>query len=123
MIKLRRYIPDFVETDEEALDVEVETLDEMFALPFIKRFKEIPEFMQFSQSCRQLSYRTLLAEYRDGKEWWVVAFLYDKVDGLPEWSGGIYECEQGDFPGSMVSSSCGDEVRLKDGRILTRKSR
>ena len=97
-----------------------ETLEELIETPWIKAFMHYPEFYQFSQEGN-----CLIAEYRGGREWWVVARLKEPVENLPVWNGGIAEVWDGttklEVLGKDVQSYCGDEVRMKDGRLLKKR--
>lgn len=120
MNEIRQHIPAFVETEKGPEVMPFETLDELLVIPWVKRWREFPRFHQFSQSDRHL-----MAEFRGGREWWVVGLLSNPVEGLPVWDHGIYEVwENGiakDIPGTEVSSSGGNVVTLRDGRQLKRR--
>ena len=80
-----QYRPAYFEGFENE-EHDVSTLEELLALPFVKNFAEGPPneaFHQFS-----LDDNRLMAEYKRGKIWWVVAFLDDPAPirgGLPKW--------------------------------------
>lgn len=91
MIKFRQHIPGTIECDQ-AITGEVESLDELLNLDFIKNFSSDKDFVRFSISKhegRALNY-CLMAEVwpykkdKKGFSWWVVAYL-DNNMGLPEW--------------------------------------
>jgi hypothetical protein len=95
-IRFRQYRPAFFEgfEDEEG---SVSTLEELLALPFIRRWSDReanPGFTRFSVSWPYRdtypNYHHLMAEINDNKEWWVVAMLRGDHDHpifqtLPEW--------------------------------------
>jgi hypothetical protein len=58
-----------------------ETKEQLFEIPWIKRFRERQGFHQFS-----VSGDALMAEYACGKEWWVCGFLKHPVFTLPVWT-------------------------------------
>lgn len=67
----------------------------------------------------------LLVEHDEGRHWWVVGHLTsDTPVDLPRWEGGRYRARMADGtervlePGE-VGSSCGDELRLRDGSTAT----
>lgn len=121
MNSIRRHVPGCCSDGDEPPEiVEFNTVEQLISIPFVNSFSNGQRFHRYS-----LSDRRLMAEYRDGKEWWVVGTLKYPVAGLPEWDHGIYECWNGsaavDIPGVEVKMSCGDDVTLNDGRVLKRK--
>lgn len=92
MIRYRQYRPAFFEgfVNEEGT---VETLAELLALEFVQNFARY-NFTRFSLSDERMTPASpinLMAEYRDGKEWWVVALLWpDGELDLPKWEP-VYE--------------------------------
>lgn len=119
MNAIRQHRPAFFEGFDNAT-VEFNTLEELLAIPWVKNFSTIKGFHRFSVSDNHL-----MAEYRMGREWWVVGFLKDKNVGLPLWDHGIYEVvvdgKPQDVPGRSVAWSCGDEVGLRNGRTVKRR--
>lgn len=121
MNSIRRHIPGCCSDGDEPPEiVEFNTMEQLLSVPFVNSFSGGQRFHRYS-----LSRNHLMAEYRDGKEWWVVGTLKYPVAGLPEWDRGIYEClENGksiDIAGADVKMSCGDDVTLNDGRVLKRR--
>lgn len=116
---IRQYRPAFFEGFENET-VEFSSLKEMLEIPWVKHFSTDPTFHQFS-----ISNDNLMAEYREGREWWVVGFLKDPNVELPAWNNGLYEVwdngEPKDIPGHLVASTCGDKVVLRDGRVVERR--
>lgn len=79
MNSILQYRPAFFEgfKNERA---DFDTVEELMKVPFVKGFSEDENFFRFSVSGDHL-----LAEFRNGDEWWVVGTLKEPVDGLPEW--------------------------------------
>lgn len=61
---------------------EFETLNQLLAIDFVKHFANLPTFHRFS-----LDENRLMAEYKDGEVFWVVAMIDqpEAVD-LPTWT-------------------------------------
>lgn len=124
MSYISQHIPAFVETDSAPERAEFASLAELLAIPFVARWASDPDFYKFS-----IRDGHLLAEQRGGRSWWVIGRVSDDApDCLPRWDGGIYEVMTDDgvpleIPGADVLSSCGDVVRLKDGREMRRLRR
>lgn len=78
-MKIRQYRPAFFEGFENET-CEFSTLEEMKYIPWVKGFTEIKNFHRFSYSDNHL-----MAEYREGKEWWVVGTLSEIPEGLKKW--------------------------------------
>ena len=79
MNEITQHIPSFVETRAPPTSCEFQTLAELEAIPFVKAWKENPNFVRFS-----LSDDCLMAEMVG--EFWVVGYLKDpsSID-LPQW--------------------------------------
>jgi len=77
-----QYRPAFF-TGFENAKVEFKTKDELLNIEWVKAFAETPRFHQFSVSRYDHGQHVLMAEYREGKEWWVVGYLDDPVKDLP----------------------------------------
>lgn len=88
MILYRQYRPAFFEGFENIEGVADDT-DELLATNFIARWGEHPGFHRFSLSHEnQEPPFNLMAEYNEGKEWWVVALLWPEHNNeltLPDW--------------------------------------
>lgn len=81
-MKLTQHVPRFVDTDDFE-QVTFTTMEEMLAGKWPARFKTYEGFHQFS-----LSNNCLMAEYKDGLEWWVVGYFSEgdpQTLGLPKW--------------------------------------
>jgi hypothetical protein len=81
LIKVVQHVPGFVSGVEPNV-AQVATTADLLALPWIKQYEKRgdPPFFRFSQSDG-----LLMAEYGDGKKWWVVARLSGDPVDLPEW--------------------------------------
>jgi hypothetical protein len=94
MIKYRQHRPTFFEGFEN-LEGEVADLEELLKIEFIANFTTGPGFYRFSRGSEVDSPEqygllcTLMAEYKEGFEWWVVAYLWpekaEELAGLPKW--------------------------------------
>lgn len=95
-MRVLQHIPSF--SDSEGVKTYVFTPAELAQRPFIRSWTEDPGFYRFSvhrnywanpsDKCDQM--HLLLAEFKEGKEWWVVAYLSgeDALEILvdyPEW--------------------------------------
>jgi hypothetical protein len=98
MIHYRQHRPVFFEGYENE-EGDIPDLERLLELNFIKNFGTLPNFHRFSVGSTVETPTggmiTLMAEYREGKEWWVVAYLWpqdrDELEGLlPKWKP-VYE--------------------------------
>jgi hypothetical protein len=80
---VRQHIPNSVSGVERAI-AEVSSTEELLALPWVVSRTTIPKFYRFSVN-RDDDEDTLMAEYDEGRSWWVVAFVDGRLD-LPEWT-------------------------------------
>jgi hypothetical protein len=81
-MKLTQHVPNFAEVDERD-QITFTTLEEMLAGEWPARVKTYGDFHQFS-----LSNDCLMAEYKNGFEWWVVGYFSEgdpQTLGLPKW--------------------------------------
>lgn len=115
-MKVNQYRPAFFQGFENE-QYEFFSVEELLSIPFISNFSSDPNFYRFS-----VFGNMLMAEYRGGREWWVVANFENPNIELPKWNKGIYAViEDGvpkDIPGTDVKWARGDEVGLRDGRVL-----
>jgi hypothetical protein len=100
MIHYRQHRPAFFEGFEN-LEGDVPDVDRLLEIEFIKNFSTLPNFHRFSvgstvQTPKGLM-NTLMAEYREGYEWWVVAYLWphDELEPLPKWEAKYKDKEHG----------------------------
>lgn len=80
MNAITQYRPAYFEGFENET-VQFENLDEVFGIPWVKKFANDANFYRFS-----ISENHLMAEYRDGREWWVVGKFLDPNVALPKWA-------------------------------------
>ena len=90
-MKVRQHIPTFFSGFDQQ-EAEVNTLEELQALEFVQRWTTLPGFDRFSVELNygapEVPCHLLMAEFNEGKKWWVVAYLSgqtDLVQHLPEW--------------------------------------
>jgi hypothetical protein len=81
--EIRQHIPSFVEGYEPEAAM-VDTLDSLLTVSFVKNFTGLPHFHQLSLAPIGDGRYHLMAEYREGEEYWVVGTLKELVEGLPE---------------------------------------
>ena len=103
-MQIIEHIPNWAEGFEPRED-HFDNLDELMELDWVKKWSEpVPtqvwtdvlsgeekviesqgkEFHRFSQSPHGSRY-LLMVEFNEGTEWWVVGYLSEAVEGLPEW--------------------------------------
>lgn len=78
MNEIQQHRPAFFEGFENE-NVPFDTLEELLKISWVANFAKSLAFHRFSVSDNHL-----MAEYHDGREWWVVGFLKNPVDGLPK---------------------------------------
>jgi hypothetical protein len=78
-----QHIPNFV--DKRGLEIksfEFSTLEELFAIPFVKYWQEKKGFYRWSITNDNM----LMAEQDEGENWWVVGYIKSDIKiKLPEW--------------------------------------
>lgn len=94
-MKAERYLPNYFSGFKPERN-QFDNSKELFGIDWISDFKETDGFHRFSIG-RDAEYvehnkqpqHVLMAEYKDGYEWWVVAFIRDKdisgIDDIPNW--------------------------------------
>lgn len=93
-VKVRQHIPEFVEVRTPPEPVHVQTLHELFRIPFVARWRDRPmgrdfgDFRRFSIDASEKPW-CLMAEF--SAKFWVVAYLEGEESsiralGLPEWN-------------------------------------
>lgn len=86
----KQYRPNFFDGFEKN-ESHFSSTDELLEIDWVKNFTNDDNFHRFSLSRdkRGTHNHTLMAEYNDGFEWWVVAFINEEdisgIDDLPEW--------------------------------------
>jgi hypothetical protein len=101
MIHYRQHRPAYFEGFEN-LEGDVPNVERLLEIEFIKNFGTLPNFHRFSFGSGIETPTgwmvTLMAEYREGYEWWVVAYLWpqhrDELEGLPKWEAMYTEQEE-----------------------------
>ncbi len=102
---ITQHIPDYVEGFERRTTA-FDTLEELMAIDWVKQHSEPHEpielvnvltgekaeppkspglFHRFSQSEEWHDRWLLMAEFAEGKKWWVVGIMRGEVEGLPTW--------------------------------------
>ncbi len=86
-MKITQHIPGFVQTDDPPETAEYASAAELLAVPFVHRWTTVkPGFHQFSSSRRnQMTRPYLMAEFDEGRVWYVVGFMDGDLPDLPEW--------------------------------------
>lgn len=80
MNQITRHNPGAVSMSEEhSTTVEFNTIEELCEITFVKRWMSQPLFYRLSSNKN-----LLMAEFKEGKEWWVVGFLKYLLE-LPIW--------------------------------------
>jgi hypothetical protein len=113
-----QHIPAYVDGDRPG-PVTFSTTQELLALPVVQRYGKGADFSHFA-----MSDNALMEIADDGFYWWVVGHVADPTSiDLPKWNGGKYRAQLADGTktvlSSEVTSSCGDELRLRDGSKAT----
>jgi len=87
MNKIKQYRPNLVTTTEENKIVSFETTEELLNIDFVKNFSNRDNFYRFSLSIdNYFNQHSLMAEYDEGREWWVVGFIDNPLEvNLPKW--------------------------------------
>lgn len=85
---IRQHIPAFISGGEPKSN-EFSSLEELFNIDWVKQWADTNEFHRFSLSSdKYLSGGVhLMAEYKEGTEWWVVGYISDDeiTRQLPIW--------------------------------------
>ena len=89
MPRILQHYPNFV-SGYESQEVEYSSLQELLAIDFVNKFKLTfndnvdPDFYRYSRSEKVEHWKgdhyLLMAEYKNGTEWWVVGFIFDDDD-------------------------------------------
>lgn len=84
---VQHYPSCFTVEDTDYFSLNFNTQQELLECEFVSRFRQIVGFYRYSISRKaQYSPHTLMAEYKNGTEWWVAGYL-KSLDGinLPIW--------------------------------------
>jgi hypothetical protein len=86
MTLIRQHFPNFCEGFEVHQDT-VESVEDLERIKWIRSWRDNPGFYRFSMAPPTLGAQSalLMAEFHEGREWWVVAYLKDPIPGLPLW--------------------------------------
>jgi hypothetical protein len=93
MSKFRQHVPNFVDIDEDQKEAgEFHSQEELLAHPWIASWAQEKGFFRYSLSPQGRGYEThLMAEFDEGKKWWVLGYLSDTEGlSLPKWKP-VYE--------------------------------
>lgn len=90
--EIRRYFPAFFDVDEsDCVVIPFETLEELLKIPFVSIWATLPGFHKYALSSSSPStapeakrQHNLMAQLKEGYEWWVIGILKHSVEGLPE---------------------------------------
>lgn len=117
-MQFRQLRSSFNDPEDKMLAFDFETGEELFNHDYVKWYRTQPLFTRFSIGGRtSLGDYILMAEYRDGFEWWVVGCINSNLN-LPKWEAKFHALLEGKevvLTGEVVSS-CGKELTLRDGR-------
>jgi hypothetical protein len=83
---ITQHTPDFVEGDEDTRKVaHFSDLASLLRIEWVKRFTKVKNFHQLSINLISSDHCLLIAEYKGGKEWYVVGYITQVGLGLPIW--------------------------------------
>lgn len=83
--KLTEHIPAFSSALPVAEHIVVDFVEGYLTqISFVKKWIEAPQFYRLSVDDSNKRY-LLMAEFYEGKTWWVVGFLENDIAGLPRW--------------------------------------
>lgn len=89
MIRAIQHVPGFfLDAVTPAPVAEVADAEALLALPWVQRWSQGPGFYRFSESpgeTMDFETRLLMAEFDEGRKWWVVAYLRGDRTNLPVW--------------------------------------
>jgi hypothetical protein len=83
---IREHIPGWA-SDFAPRYAQFSSIDELLDIEWVRKWKDIGQFDQFSISPSERGPSSLMAEYEDGRKWWVIGFI-DRKDipkQLPIW--------------------------------------
>lgn len=120
MVKFKEYIPAFCDDREiNRVEIEFSTGKELLSNSFFDRWRTQDNFSHFVKSDNMI-----MAIFDKGFFWWVIGSVTNNhfIDDIPEWDGGRYRCIKDgkiiEISADDFSSSCGNEVTLKNGEVL-----
>jgi len=117
MNKFTQHIPSFVDTDKRLI-IEFETPEELFNHQYFQLVTKYSKFSHFA-----IHNRYLMEISDEGFHWWVLGMV-DKPEelNLPQWDGWKFRAlldGEEVVLSKEVTSSCGDRLELRDGRVAT----
>lgn len=74
----RPHMPGFMDFEPDP-SVDFTTMAELLAVPIVQRFMAQAGFYRLSLSGNQEQW-LLMAEYKEGKDWYVLGYLKDQID-------------------------------------------
>jgi len=85
MNKIMQHRPSFIDIAEDVQGAAFDNIESLESIPFVRRFMTIKRFSGFAIADGD----TLIATYKNGKEWYVVGFIENTTGiDLPEWLPG-----------------------------------
>jgi len=80
-VKITKHVPGCVDMGDPLKESHFQDVPKLFAIPWVKSFSKYPDFYRYS-----MSEECLMAEYKGGKEWWVVGSIdHPERIQLPKW--------------------------------------
>lgn len=80
---IKLYRPACIGFEKEV--VSFATTEELLAIPFVARFRELWCFHRYSICREHPSLLMLMAELNEGRMWWVIGYLSEDSLDLPIW--------------------------------------
>jgi hypothetical protein len=118
-IKFRQHIPAFVDVREPVPPQEFSSLDEL--LSSLKTDYPGKTFHRWSREGRNI-----MGEWDEGVYWWVMGSSDSDISSLPQWEPvwvALIGGEEKRLTRADVWSSCGDNLTLRDGRVVKNATR
>jgi hypothetical protein len=79
--QIAQHIPSFIDLGKKPKVSKFKTVEDLVKIPWVKSFSEDPKFYRYS-----IADESLMAEYKKGKEWWVVGNIKNPASvDLPKW--------------------------------------
>lgn len=93
MITFQSHVPSFFDAEPAVCKSEYESIEDILNLPWIKGWNNGEESFQYYWSAKDGVWSKCLLmamwndpkELRYGKSWWVLGYMSDIPDSLPEW--------------------------------------
>jgi len=84
MVQLSQPFPTFPKVGLVCKQALVDSADDLLRVPWIHEWRSHGLFYRFSQDLGTLPV-ALMAEFEEGRRWYVVCFLNQPLPGLPTW--------------------------------------